>query len=162
MLRSMKKCSKCKENKELSEFGLKNKAKGIYQGYCKLCQRAYAKKDYSTKTKYYKDKSARNNPKYRKQNQQFIYNYLMEHPCIDCGETDIEILQFDHIEMVRGRGNRVTSLLSHSIERIITEINKCEVRCANCHLRRTRRQMGWDRTTWTGSPMAEAIGLDPI
>ena len=67
--------------------------------------------------------------------QEFICNYLREHPCVDCGEADPLVLQFDHI-----KGNKiraVTSLTSQSIKIILREIAKCEVVCANDHARRT-------------------------
>jgi hypothetical protein len=31
----------------------------------------------------------------------------------------------------------------YSIARIKEEIEKCDVRCANCHTRRTAHQFGW-------------------
>jgi hypothetical protein len=145
ILRTMKTCSKCAIEKLLSEFGFKNTAKKIYQGYCKACQRAYSKEHYAARTDYYAAKAKRNNPKYLERNKQYVLEYLVEHPCVDCGETDVEILQFDHIEMVRGWEKRVGSYMSGSLEVLLKEIQKCEVRCANCHFRRTRKQMGWHR-----------------
>jgi hypothetical protein len=59
---------------------------------------------------------------------------------VDCGETDIIVLQFDH---VRGKKtNAVSKLVSmgYGLDTIKEEINKCEVRCANCHTRRTYKQ----------------------
>jgi hypothetical protein len=49
------------------------------------------------------------------------------------------------VEMVRGRGNRISNFLTYSLDRLKKEIAKCEVRCGNCHIRRTRKQMGWLR-----------------
>ena len=71
--------------------------------------------------------------RYKKRNRIFVENYLLEHPCVDCGIKDTRVLEFDH---VRGKkdGN-----ISHavnqiwSLEKLIKEIDKCEVRCANCH-----------------------------
>lgn len=31
----------------------------------------------------------------------------------------------------------------YSIERLATEIAKCDVRCANCHMRKTARDFNW-------------------
>lgn len=66
-------------------------------------------------------------------NRNFIREYLLKHPCVDCGNTDIRVLDFDHV-----RGTKIDNV-SHcakrcfSIEKIQEEIDKCDVRCANCH-----------------------------
>src|SRR5262245_53319080 len=74
--------------------------------------------------------------------REFIANYLREHPCVDCGETDILVLHFDHC---RGRKVLNISIMvknQHSLENIKKEITKCDVRCTNCHMRRTAIQFG--------------------
>jgi hypothetical protein len=73
-----------------------------------------------------------------------MLDYLKTHPCVDCGESDIEVLEFDHRELIGNKASRVGSFLQ-SRKRLIEEIAKCDVRCSNCHTRRTRRQMGWSR-----------------
>ncbi len=63
--------------------------------------------------------------------------YLNEHPCVDCGETDVRCLEFDH---VRGKKSRnISAMLGRGIswEKVLVEIAKCDVRCANCHRRIT-------------------------
>jgi hypothetical protein len=66
-------------------------------------------------------------------NRKFLDNYLKNHPCIDCGNSDLRVLDFDHV-----RGEKVEDV-SHavrnnwSIIKIQKEIDKCEVRCSNCH-----------------------------
>ena len=62
---------------------------------------------------------------------------------MDCGETDPVILEFDHV-----RGQKVGSLSNmafrqFSLAKLDAEIAKCEVRCANCHKRKTAREQGW-------------------
>lgn len=57
--------------------------------------------------------------------------------CVDCGEKDLRVLDFDH---VRGVKRAVVSMLINrrsSVRRIYEEIDKCDVRCANCHRRTT-------------------------
>ncbi len=74
-----------------------------------------------------------------------IVEYLKEHPCIDCGESDPIVLEFDH---VRGSklfsvGQKVAS--AGSWAKILSEMKKCEVRCCNCHRRKTALERGWHR-----------------
>ncbi len=69
--------------------------------------------------------------------------YLASHPCLDCGEADPIVLQFDH---VRGEKSFVISRAPEMrvrLEKVVEEIAKCEVRCANCHTRKTARDRGW-------------------
>ena len=75
-------------------------------------------------------------------NQRRLLEYLLEHPCVDCGETDHVVLEFDHL---RDKAYNVSRLLlGYSWSRILEEIKKCEVVCCNCHRRRTfSRQGAW-------------------
>lgn len=75
--------------------------------------------------------------KARKRNREFLNGYLSSHPCVDCGFSDIRALEFDH---VRGeKEHNVSNMVNraYSIESLQVEIDKCEVRCANCHRIRT-------------------------
>ena len=72
-------------------------------------------------------------------NKQFVLDYLLTHPCVDCDEADPVVLEFDHL------GDKevdISALLSNgsSLSRIKKEIAKCEVVCANCHRRRTAKR----------------------
>ena len=82
----------------------------------------------------YKKQADRNAAGKRKaaRNRIFINGYLTEHPCVDCGNTDIRVLQFDH---QYDKKYHISRLVSHgdSLELIEKEIAKCQVRCANCH-----------------------------
>ena len=63
----------------------------------------------------------------------FIDTYLLNHPCVDCGQDNIIVLDFDHVRGIK-KGD-VASYASYgwSIVTIKEEINKCDIRCANCH-----------------------------
>ena len=79
-------------------------------------------------------------------NKEYALGYLRNHPCIDCGESDPIVLDFDHrdgTEKYRGVSDIVTCGLP--IYRVIAEIEKCDVRCANCHRRRHAQEYahGW-------------------
>jgi hypothetical protein len=64
--------------------------------------------------------------------------YFGSHPCVDCGEGDPVVLEFDHLgEKLFDIGQ---ALPYRSWKRILEEIEKCVVVCANCHRRRTARR----------------------
>jgi hypothetical protein len=71
----------------------------------------------------------------------WLHEYLKEHPCTDCGETNPIILEFDHI---RDKKFNISDAVRRSVTltRIKAEVAKCEVRCANCHRAKTYRDMG--------------------
>lgn len=100
-------------------------------------QAAAAKRHYIlNKEKVYK-RAKLHDKEVRQRNREFIYVYLKEHPCVDCGETDPVVLEFDH---VRGTKIKEVSLMSNNcvaISTLLKEIEKCEIRCANCHRRVT-------------------------
>ena len=77
-------------------------------------------------------------------NLRFVHDYLSRNPCVDCGETDPVVLQFDHRDdVVKTINVSDARRRCWSLKRLSSEIAKCEVRCANCHARRTARQFDW-------------------
>ena len=71
----------------------------------------------------------------------FINNYLKGNPCVDCGEADTIVLEFDH---VAGKDFNISDATRKgvSMKRLKDEIAKCEVRCANCHRKKTYERNG--------------------
>jgi L-lysine 2,3-aminomutase len=72
-----------------------------------------------------------------------LVEIFRQRPCVDCGESDPLVLEFDHLE--EKSFNIAKGLRSHSWEAILDEIGKCEVVCANCHRRRTALRGGFAR-----------------
>ena len=74
-------------------------------------------------------------------NYLWILEYLKTHPCVDCGESDPVILEFDH---VRGEKKFNISHVLHqnALLGIQEEVKKCDIRCANCHRKRTAKVAG--------------------
>lgn len=72
----------------------------------------------------------------RRRNLLFLERYLQTAPCVDCGEVDPAVLDFDHVGVKR-YGVVQLAYREASIASLEREIAECEVRCANCHRRRT-------------------------
>lgn len=61
----------------------------------------------------------------------FVNSYKSEHGCVDCGIKDYRVLDFDHI--TDNKKKAISQLISYSLKCVMIEIDKCVVRCANCH-----------------------------
>ena len=126
----------CGAIKPPEQFNYKYKSKGIRQKHCNICSRAEIKRHYLNNRHYYLEKARKRNLWYREMQDTYILGYFESHPCVDCGESDMVVLEFDHV-----RGNKYGEISrlrkNNSIERLKEEIAKCEVRCANCHRRKT-------------------------
>jgi hypothetical protein len=136
-------CSKCKLRLPLSEFSTKTGERR--HSWCKACNRVYQKAHYAVNVSTYKERAKLWRDQRRAEIYIWLAAYLEGHPCVDCDETDPIVLQFDH---VRGEKIKDMSILMRdkvSIDVLEAEAAKCDIRCANCHLRRTARQFGWRR-----------------
>ncbi len=137
----VKECRRCKEVKPLDQFNWRVKGKS-HQPYCKPCQSEYTKSHYRRNKEPYLARSRERTPRITKENQRWVTQYLETHPCVDCGEKDRIVLEFDHVRDVKA-GNISTMCYGSGLNKVKEEVAKCEVRCANCHRRRTAKQFGW-------------------
>jgi hypothetical protein len=140
-----KNCNHCGKYKDEEEFNWRYKALGIRHPTCKECQKPFRKNWYEG------DSHERHlqNVKERKHlarnvAREYAYKYLETHPCSQCGETDIRVLEFHHVV---GKDMAVAAMVAggYSIERIQAELDKCIVLCANCHRKLTVEERGWFR-----------------
>ena len=78
----------------------------------------------------------------QRRNQQYVLEFLRQSGCVDCGERDPVVLEFDHVGIKRQNVSRLASwgcsqrVLEH-------EISQCAVRCINCHRLRTLADGSW-------------------
>lgn len=112
-----------KENKERIKKRIQK-----YNEENKEHREEYNKKYYTENKEQYK--------KYAEPGLKLRAEYLLTHPCIDCGNSNPDVLHFDHV-----RGTKLTEVshmihMGHSLESIKDEIGKCEVRCNSCHAKR--------------------------
>jgi hypothetical protein len=136
-------CNHCLEEKKPEEFNWRYKALGVRHPTCKECPKPFRKNWYegdaharhlaNVKERQYAAREAAQN---------FIYEYLAAHPCEQCGESDIRVLEFHHNG---GKDKAVSTMVSagYSVGRIDAEIRKCSVLCSNCHRKITVEERGW-------------------
>src|SRR5258708_21695369 len=137
-------CSSCGEERDAEkDFNWKYKDRSIRQTRCKNCQSQVSKQHYKNNKQSYLDRVRTREVLVIEDNQKRLADYLRRHPCVDCGQTDIRVLDFDH---VRGKKSGEISRMMNigcSWSTIKAEIAKCEVRCVNCHRARTSESGHW-------------------
>jgi hypothetical protein len=139
-------CSKCGIEKDISEFRLRNKFTERRQSHCISCGLEMGRSWYERNKDYQKENAKKHGTEYRTVAHEYIWNYLLSHPCSSCGETNPVVLEFHH---VRGeKENDITHLVGRgsSLDSLIAEIEKCDILCANCHRILTSKERGWFRS----------------
>jgi len=99
------------------------------------------KRHYEANKELYKKRAIAHSKKVMKEKQEYICSYLRDHPCVDCDEADIIVLEFDHRDRTNKRFN-IGCLKGWSLQTLKVEVAKCDVRCANCHRRKTYQEHG--------------------
>ena len=114
--------------------------------YTKAEQAAAARRHYELNTAKIKARSREWTRENRKKVREYISRYLDDHPCVDCGEADKVVLDFDHRDpSCKSFSMGSAKSRSATLKTVIDEIKKCDVRCSNCHRRRTHRLKHWMR-----------------
>lgn len=137
-----KKCPNCKRIKFHEEFNKNRKKKNGIGSWCKRCVADARLATYYKNPRKHRvyDRQRRVDHKTR------MIEILVAYGCVDCGEKDPLVLHFDH---VRGEKSGTVSRMVNARlgwAKIQAEIDKCEVRCANCHMRKTAARAGnWQR-----------------
>ena len=139
------KCNHCQKYKDPEEFNWRFKALGIRNPACRDCQHAFNKDYYEgdAKERHLQQVKERTEAA-REAARDYVYQFLLKHPCEVCGERDPIVLEFHH---VGEKDMTVTRMVSGgwSIKRIQAELDKCQVLCASCHRRVTAKERGWYR-----------------
>lgn len=120
-----KQCTKCGEVKLTKVHFYKRKnSKSGYESQCKSCRKQA-------------DKARRNKIK------EYILNYAMSQGCIDCGEINPLLLEFDHVDGLGEKEFSIAKMSNYSLNRIKEEMEKCVVRCVCCHRLKTAIDFNW-------------------
>jgi len=134
----------CHIDKDDSEFKIAKKRNWTgLTPYCKDCKRQYDRDYWRKNNKKLVRRKGINKSLILDRNFELVANYLKTHPCLDCGETNIVVLEFDHV-----RGTKIDSVSQivqncTATKLLQEEIDKCEVRCANCHRIKTAKERNY-------------------
>lgn len=136
----MKLCIRCSQTKPLDEFNNNSRNKDGKHSYCRDCHKAHYK---GNKTRHYA-----NVKRVREAATDKIRAYavsVLTQGCLDCRNSDIRVLEFDHVTGEKVAGVGLMIRMGYSYDKIVEEIAKCEVRCRNCDAIKTYERLG---TTW--------------
>lgn len=144
----MKVCGDCGKAKPRKMFSRHATRRDGLQRNCKPCAAARHRLYYREHRVRMRQQIRQSKVKRLARNRVLVYRFLLEHPCADCGETDPVVLDFDHV-----RGKKLAAIAEMMSQcgavRLLREIAKCTVRCANCHRRVTAKRAGhyrWRRS----------------
>jgi hypothetical protein len=123
-----KKCSICKEPKDVTEFHKSSRLKDGLQSACKNCMNTAYNKSRKAKQQHYQEVA---NDRYAR-NTQRIRQWKSDRGCLVCGETYAQCLELHHIDP-QEKNFDPSEGCNKSWETFLAEAVKCVVLCANCH-----------------------------
>ena len=96
-------------------------------------QRSAKRRYYERNREVYREKNRR-----KRERMRVLLRQAKSRPCVDCGkEFPYFVMDFDHREGERKEKEVGLLIASLSMRRLLDEIEKCDVVCANCHRIRT-------------------------
>jgi hypothetical protein len=135
-----RKCYRCGKRKPIEEFAWRRRAKGQRDSFCRPCRSAYGRKHYEANKQRYIDQAAESKHRLNLERTRYLIRYFKCHPCVDCGEHNPVVLEFDHL---RDKSFTIgQALLKRRWKTVLEEMEKCDVVCANCHRLRTAKRRG--------------------
>lgn len=136
-------CGRCGKRKPLSDYAWRRKALGQRDNYCRPCRAEYKREHYAAHRDRYVTQAVRRKRELIVERTTQLIAFLRQQPCLDCGESDPLVLEFDHIG--NKRFDISQGLRDRNWQSVLDEISTCDVVCANCHRRRTAQRGGFAR-----------------
>lgn len=130
-------------NQEETNFRWRDKKNNKRSSWCKKCHSEYesGKWKNSIERRFKKTETQKNRTL---RNEKFIWDILSSSKCMDCGNDNPVVLEFDHLDPnVKFKNISDMKSQAYSIKTIQKEIDKCDVVCANCHRIRTAKQFNY-------------------
>jgi len=148
-------CRTCQVSKDLGEFAVRSD-RGTPATRCKACTADYQRAWHARNRERRVARAAANAQRVRQDSRARLLEYLASHPCVDCGWSDPLGLDFDHVRGTKRAEVTVLASQGCAWRTVVAEIAKCEVRCVNCHQRRTAWIGGHWKTRFAGRTPADA------
>src|SRR5215218_3601178 len=122
-----KKCTLCHRRLHVRFFNKHSARADGLQSACRECNKEKSRAYYRSNGDKHKVAVLANKQRRIKENQVRLADHLHSHPCVDCGEADLVVLEFDHIR--EQKAGDVCSMMQAGCGwiTISLEINKCEV-----------------------------------
>jgi hypothetical protein len=124
----------------MSDFAWRRKHRAQRHNYCRPCHAAYKQEHYEKHKDRYVAQAGRRKRTLAHERADYLLDFFSERSCVDCGEGDPLVLEFDHL--ANKKFNIAKGLRDRPWQAVLDEIAKCEVVCANCHRRRTALRAG--------------------
>lgn len=140
----LKKCSNCLQELKLEDFYVRKSGlrSGQFYEKCKECMKSRGRNYYqANRDRQLKLALNRRHRSYLEK-RRFLIKYK-NRKCADCGiKYPFYVMDLDHRDF-RSKVNNVSSMFTHnwSLDKIKTEVKKCDVVCANCHRIRTYNKL---------------------
>jgi len=137
-MKEVRRCGRCGELKPIDQFAWRRRRRRQRDNMCAPCRSAYGREHYLANRQRYIDAEARRKRARVERRTRWLIKFFDSHPCVDCGEPDPIVLEFDHLR--DKRFEVMKQFASRNWQEILDEIEKCDAVCANCHRRRTARR----------------------
>jgi hypothetical protein len=141
----MKMCTYCEVEKPFEEFNTKSGTQ--LRSRCRDCSRALARDKYHANRELNAERQKLSKKARMNDIKSYIRDLKENTPCNDCAEHYAwYVMDFDHVN-----GKKTTHISEMVAQgaakwKIMSEITKCDVVCANCHRERTFGRIGLSKT----------------
>lgn len=136
-------CIRCKADVDISQFNKNPTRRDGYDNLCRVHRREYQQRWYQKNRDKHLKRGYLNNLAVRERNTALLLDYLLKHPCVDCGESNPLVLEFDHRRGIKAKDISRMIQEKWSWKAVEAEMAKGVVRCANCHRCKTAYEQNW-------------------
>ena len=92
-----RKCYRCGAVKPAEAFSWRRRRRVQRDSFCRACRKEYGREHYLANRARYIEQARVSKAKLQLKRTTYLLDYFLTHPCLDCGETDPVVLEFDHL-----------------------------------------------------------------